>query len=130
MSVYKSVEPLLSDGETRSIDHMVAQLPKLSERAEGAEILRLLLRLNKKYKCMPNGHWVLASSAQTPEQRIVSATQAHFRFQDRPGELIGSLSKAVAAETGFSKSVVKSMILEKFENNQGKMVFNKLKETL
>ncbi|HBY97767.1 MAG TPA: hypothetical protein DEP84_28135 [Chloroflexi bacterium] len=129
MSVTEDILRILSVGQARSTSDILARLPALASLAEGEDVLRLLLRLNRRVSPLPDDRWVLAASDQTPEQRIVAATLAYFRSQGRPGEHIGSLAKAMAAETGYPEVQVRSVILARFRDNAGIMIFNQLKET-
>jgi len=109
------------------LSQLLSTLPELAADLDGAEVLRLLLRLDRRVRPLPENRWTLVSTVQTPEQRIVAAALVYLGNIPGGGALVASVVNHVAGETGYDEPTVRSIILHRFVNN-GKVVRNKLKE--
>jgi len=109
-----------------NFSQLLAAVPELVAESHAAEMLRLLLRLDRRLRLLDDGRWTLASTPQTPEQRIVSSAQSYLDAIPGEGALLKSVVEHVAGETGFADALVRSAILRSFENN-GTVVRNKRK---
>jgi hypothetical protein len=118
----------LADGELRTLPQLLAEIPELAADPQGAEALRLLLRLDRRLRLLDNEHWTLATGPQTPQQRIVTSAQAYLDRIPAGGALVGSIVSHVTQETNYDRTRVRSVILSCFVNN-GQVVRNKLKES-
>lgn len=128
MAVFEDIKQFLENGQARSTSDILVRLPTVSSLPEGEAVLRLLLRLNRDLKPLPNDRWVLSSAEPMPERRIVAETQAYFLKHKRQGDLIERLTKHVAADTGYSEAQVRATILGRFRHNAERMIYNHLKD--
>ena len=102
------------------------EIPELATQSHGADQLRLLLRLDRRFRSIEDGRWILATSVQTSDQRVITTVQHYLDQIPGGGALLNSVAEYVANETGFSHQLIKPIILGNFENN-GRLVRNKRK---
>jgi len=111
------------------LSQLLAALPELAAESRGADVLHLLLRLDRRLRPLSDGRWALAVAAQTPEPRIVASAQAHLNSFPGGGATVNGVVTHVTNETGYDQATVRSVVLRRFENNR-RVVRNRLKETL
>jgi hypothetical protein len=126
MTIYDCVLHQLAAGEVRTLSQLLAELPELAADPHGADVLRLLLRLNRRLRPLSDGRWTL-TAPQTPEQRIVASAQAYLNQIPAGGALFDSVVTHVVDETGYDQAAVRGTILRRFVS-RGKVVRNQLKE--
>jgi len=126
MKISCHIRTSLSDGEAKSFTQLLNEIPELATQPHGAEQLRLLLRLDRRFQITDDGRWILAASTQTVDQRIIMIVLHYLDQIPGGGALLNSVAEYVANETGFSHQLIKPIILGNFENN-GRLVRNKRK---
>ncbi len=119
----------LDNGGAQTLSKLLAAVPELAADPYGAETLRLLLRLDRRVRRLPDGRWTLAAKAQTPETRIIDSAQAYLDRLPGSGMMLDSLVKHVAQETNYDPARVRSVIISRFIT-RGNSVLNKRKETV
>jgi hypothetical protein len=129
MTIIHRVLHQLANGEAKSLDQLLTTLPELAVEPNGVEVLRLLLRLDRRVRPLDGGRWALAAAPQTPEGRILASAQAYLSSMPGGGALLNSVVGRVVAETDYDPAMVRSIISRRFVNN-GTVVRNQLKETL
>ena len=129
MTIYDRVLHQLAAGEVRTLSQLLAELPELAADPHGADVLRLLLRLDRRLRPLGDGRWTLATAPQTPEQRIVASAQAYLNQIPAGGALLDSVVTYVVGETNYDQATVSGTILRRFVS-RGKVVRNQLKEAL
>ena len=127
MTIYDRVLHQLAAGEVRTLSQLLAALPELAADPHGADVLRLLLRLDRRLRPLDDGRWTLATAPQTPEQRIVASAQAYLNQIPAGGALLDSVVTYVVGETNYDQATVSGTILRRFVS-RGKVVRNQLKE--
>lgn len=126
MKISSHIRTSLSDGEAKSFAQLLNEIPELATQSHGADQLRLLLRLDRRFRSIEDGRWILATSVQTSDQRVITTVQHYLDQIPGGGALLNSVAEYVANETGFSHQLIKPIILGNFENN-GRLVRNKRK---
>lgn len=116
---------LLSNGQAMTIDELVAHLPDLAGQPNASEVLRLLLRLDRRFR-ENEGRWILRADVSDPAQRIRQAAQVYFQSHSR-GELKKFLISAIAAQTGQPESEIETIISQTYRQ-VGPMILNQRKE--
>jgi len=119
----------LANGEMQTLPELLATIPELAAEPNGGEVLRLLLRVDRRVRPLPDGRWTLAAAAQTPELRIVTSAQAYFNRMPGSGAMLNTVVDHVVRETNYNPARVRAVITNRFVNNS-KTVLNKLKETV
>lgn len=119
---------LATDGPLES-SQLLTALPEVAAEPHGADVLHLLLRLDRRLRPLSDGRWTLAITAQTPEQRVVASAQVYLNSIPGGGALVKSVVTRVTDQTGYDQATVRSIILRRFVNN-GQVVRNRLKEAL
>jgi len=104
---------------------LVAHLPDLAGQPYASDVLRFLLRLDRRFR-ENNGHWLLRAGVSDPAQLIRQAVQTYFQNHPR-GELLKHLVPAIAAQTGQSTSEIERIILQTYRQVGG-MILNQPKE--
>jgi hypothetical protein len=129
MTIYDGILHQLNEGEAQTLAQILASLPELAAEPHGPDVLRLLLRLDRRLRPLDDGRWTLATTPQTPEQRIVASAKAYLDSLPGGGALLDSVVTRVVSETNYALDTVRSVVLRYFVNN-GRVVRNQLKETL
>jgi methyl coenzyme M reductase beta subunit len=129
MTIINRVLHQLASGEAKTVSQLLTTLPELTAEPRGAEVLRLLLRLDRRVRPLDSGRWTLAAAVQTPEDRIVASAQAYLNSIPGGGALVSSVVAHIVDETDYDQHMVRSVILRRFVNNR-KVVRNRLKEAL
>ncbi len=128
MTIYHSILNQLDEGEAQTLVQILASLPDLADDPHGADVLRLLLRLDRRLRPLDDGRWTLVATRQTPDQRIVASAKAYLDSLPGGGALLDSVLTRVVSETNYALDTVRSVVLRYFVNN-GRVVRNQLKET-
>ena len=124
--ILDQVQQVLSSGKQMAIPEIAGRVPELAGREEGPEILRLLLRLDRRFE--RSGDRWYAISTDDAAGRIVDAARAYFRTHGSRGQLLVHLSRAVAEQTGQDIEHVRATILDRFVSTQGgKLILNQEK---
>jgi hypothetical protein len=118
----------LANGDMQTLPELLTAVPELAAEPNGVEVLRLLLRLDRRVRLLPDGRWTLTAAAPTPETRIVTSAQTFLDRIPTGGAMLSSLVDHVVKETNYDPARVRAVIMNRFVNN-GKLVRNKLKET-
>jgi hypothetical protein len=127
MTIYERILNRLAEGKPQAAAQVLASLPELTADPHALDILRLLLRLDRRLRLLSDGRWTLPTSRTTSEQRTVAAAQAYLNSLPGGGALIDSVVTYVVGETNFDQAFVRSVILGRFDNI-GRVVRDKLKE--
>lgn len=123
--ILDQVLQLLLGGKALTTPELVAHIPELAGQPQGEEVLRLLLRLDKRFT-LHDGRWLLRAGVSDARQQIRQAVQAYFQTHPR-GELLKHLVPAVAAQTGRSPDEIEKVILQSYRHVGG-MILNNPKE--
>jgi hypothetical protein len=116
---------LLVGGQALTIPELVAHIPELVGQPHGEEVLRLLLRLDKRFY-LHDDRWLLREGVSDPRQHIRKAIKAYFQTHPR-GELLKHLIPAVAVQTGQPPAEIEKVILQSYRH-VGSMILNIPKE--
>jgi hypothetical protein len=127
MTIYDRVLHQLAAGEVHTLSQLLTKLPELAAEPHGADVLHLLLRLDRRLRPLSDGRWTLATAPQTREQRVVASAQAYLNQIPAGGALFDSVVAHVVGETGYDQATVRATILRHFVSH-GKVVRNQLKE--
>lgn len=114
---------------TLTISQLLATLPELAADSNSADILRLLLRLDRRLRLLDDGRWTLAATSETPEQRILAGAKAYLDTLPSSGALVTSVVTHLVRETNYDQATIDSAIRRGFVV-RGKVVLNKPKETV
>jgi hypothetical protein len=128
MTITDRILNQLAAGEVRTLSQLLAESPELAVNPHGADVLCLLLRLDRRLRLLSDGRWTLTTAQHTPEQRIVVSAQRYLDQLPGSGALLDSVVTHVVDETNYDRGTVRSVILSRFVN-RGKLVRNQLKET-
>ena len=128
MTICERILHRLAKSEGQTLAQILASLPELMADPHGADVLRLLLRLDRRLRSLDDGRWTLVIAPQTSEQRIVASAQAYLNRIPGGGALLDSVVTYVVGETNYDQADVRSVTLRRFVNN-GWAVRNQLKET-
>jgi hypothetical protein len=125
--ILEQVQQILSGGKGLAIPEIVERILDLCGREDANEILRLLLRLDRRFE--QNGElWFCKVKDSNPATRIIAATKEYFKNGPR-AELLVHVVRAVAKATGESNQDVQEVIVDTFQIIQGgKVVLNKMRE--
>jgi hypothetical protein len=129
MTIYDRILRQLAESEAQSSTQILSSLPELVADPHGSDVLRLLLRLDRRLRLLSDGRWTLATAQQTPEQRIVASAKVYLDSLPGSGSMLDSVVTHVVGETSYDQAIVRSAILRCFVNN-GRVVRNQLKENL
>ncbi len=116
---------LLMGGKGMTTSELLAHIPELAGQLHGEEVLRLLLRLDKRFT-LHDGRWLLRAGVSDPRQQIRQAVQDYFQTHPR-GELLKHLVPAVATQTGIPPTEIEKVILQTYRH-VGEMILNIPKE--
>lgn len=119
------VVTLLSNGQAMNTTDLAAHLPDLAGQPYASDVLRLLLRLDRRFR-ESKGRWILRDGVSDPSQQILQSAQRYFQTHPR-GELLKHLLPALAVETGQSEEIIERVI-RKHYRQVGSMVLNQTKE--
>lgn len=128
MTIYDSILHKLDEGEIQTSTQILASLPELADNPHGADVLRLLLRLDRRLRPLDDGHWTLAFTPQTPDQRIVASAKTYLDSLPGSGALLNSVVTHVIGETSYDQATVRLTVQRHFVT-KGILVRNQLKET-
>lgn len=124
--IERLVQHLIITGP-QSTSQLLSVLPELDATSQAQSTLHLLLRLDRRVKLMADGRWTPASNALTSEERIVFSARTYLSQIPGGGAPLSSTVERVVADTGFDRSLIQSVITQKFVNN-GRAVRNQLKQ--
>jgi len=116
---------LLSSGQALTEAELAAHIPDLAGQPHGAAVMRLLLRLDRRFR-QHEGRWLLRAGVSDSGQQIRQAVQAYFQAHPK-GELLKHLIPAVATQTGCSALEIEKVILQSYRSVGG-MILNQPKE--
>ena len=119
------VVTLLSSGQAMTATDLVSHLPDLAGQSYASDVLRLLLRLDRRFR-ENNGRWILRDGVCDPSQQILQSAQIYFQTHPR-GELFKHLVPAIATQTGQPEPIIEQ-IIRKHYRQVGSMVLNQSKE--
>ncbi len=125
MDVNDKIANQLQKG-AKTADELLAVLPELAHSPQGADVLRLLLRLDKNVRLLDNGRYTLTPSAQTPADRIVSEAQAFMAPIPGSGATLNSVIDHVVKQTGYAPEQVRAVLIQRFMT-RGDLIAKKLK---
>jgi hypothetical protein len=119
------VVTLLSSGQALTDSELATHIPSLAGQPNGVAVLRLLLRLDHRFREY-EGHWLLREGICDPSQQILQALQNYFLSHPR-GELLMHLLPAMVIQTGQSPQAIEQVILQTYRKVGG-MILNQPKE--
>lgn len=119
------VVTLLSTGQALTEAELAAHLPDLAGQPHGPAVLRLLLRLDRRFR-QHEGRWLLRSGVSDPGKLIRDALQSYFKTHPR-GEMLKHLISAIVAQTGQPAEEIERVILQTYRQVGG-MILNQPKE--
>jgi len=112
-----------------TISQLLTTLPELAADSNGADILRLLLRLDCRLCLLADGRWTLAAVSETPERRILASAKAYLDALPSSGAMLTSVVAHIVRETDYDQATVDSAIRQSFVV-RGRVVLNRPKETI
>lgn len=125
--VIEQVQQVLSGGKQLTADEIAGQIPILAEREEGVDILKFLLRLDRRFE-NDGPKWFCTVASDDTDTRIVKAVNDYFKDTGKPGELIQHLTPYIMNKTGVDKGKINETVDRFFITvNEGKMVLNRKK---
>jgi hypothetical protein len=126
--ILDQVIQILADGKHLTIPEITSKVADLEGRENANEILRLLLRLDKRFE--KNGDkWFYADVRPDPVPRILDATAKYFHDTKKKGELLEHLSVYVSQSIGEDIYLVQETITTHYKSLQGgKMILDEMKE--
>ncbi len=125
--ILEQVQQLLAGGQALTLSEIVERVPALHDRPEASEILRLLLRLDRRFVVIDD-RWCTGQESAQDEARIVKAALAYFDAKAQRGELLPHLVAAISRATGEDRQRVQDVLLKTFQSAQGgRMVLNRRK---
>jgi len=119
------VVTLLSGGQAMTDAELAAHVPDLAGQPHGPAVLRLLLRLDRRFG-QHEGRWLLRAGISDSSQQIRQAVQAYFQVHPR-GELLKHLLPAIATQTGQPEGEIEKIVLQTYRHIGG-MILNQPKE--
>jgi hypothetical protein len=119
------VVTLLSGGQAMTDAELAAHIPDLAGQPHGPTVVRLLLRLDRRFG-QHEGRWLLRAGVSDPNQVIRQALQAYFQSHPR-GELLKHLLPVIASQTGQPEGEIENIILQNYRHIGG-MILNQPKE--
>lgn len=108
-----------------TVDQITAHIPELVGQPYGADLLRLLMRLDRRF-LQHEKNWLLRDGVNDPSLQILQSTQSYFQTHPK-GELLKHLLPALAIQTSQSESEIEKIILQNYRHVGG-MVLNQPKE--
>lgn len=119
------VVTLLTNGKSMTVDQITAHIPELVGQPYGVDILRLLMRLDRRF-LQHEKNWLLRDGVSDPNMQIVQSARTYFQTHPK-GELLKHLIPALAKQTGQSELIIERIILQNYRHVGG-MVLNQPKE--
>jgi hypothetical protein len=119
----------LSQTSSLTLEQMLENMPELAATLYDRDVLRLLLRLDRRLQVSSDGKWSLVLTALTPERRIIASAQAFLTKIPGGGARLSSVVEHVAADTHFDRDLIRSVISQHFVSTKT-LVRNQLKENL
>lgn len=119
------VVTLLSNGQALTISELVNHISDLANRPYSDEVLRLLMRLDKRFR-ENNGRWVLREGFQDSSELVLKYAQRYFQTHPR-GELIQHLITYISSQTNLPDSIIEQVVKKNYKQ-VGKMIINQRKE--
>ncbi len=116
----------LANTGPKTLEEILRDYPGLQAVSLGADVWRLLLRLDPRFRLLPDGRWSIVTAAQTSRQRIAAAAQVYLEQIPGNGARIATAVEHVTSETGYDEALVLSAILEHFETS-GNLVRSRLR---
>jgi hypothetical protein len=119
------VVTLLSNGKSMTVEQITDHIPELVGQPYGADLLRILMRLDRRF-LQHEKNWLLRDGVIDPSEQILQSVQSYFRAHPK-GELLKHLLPALAIQTGQSEPEIEKIILQNYRHVGG-MVLNQPKE--
>jgi hypothetical protein len=119
------VVTLLTNGKSMTVDQITAHIPELVGQPYGADLLRLLMRLDRRF-FQHEKNWLLRDGVSDLSKLILQSARSYFQTHPK-GELLKHLLPALALQTGQSESIIEKIILQNYRHIGG-MVLNQPKE--
>jgi len=119
------VVTLLSNGQAMTEAELAAHIPDLAGQPHGPAVLRLLLRLDRRFR-QHEGRWLLRAGVSGPGKLIRVALQSYFQAHPR-GEMLKHLIPAIVTQTGQPSEEIERFILQTYRQVGG-MILNQPKE--
>lgn len=119
------VVTLLANGKSMTVDQITAHIPELIGKPYGADVLRLLMRLDRRF-LQHEKNWLLRDGVSDPNIQILQSAQTYFQAHPK-GELLKHLIPALKMQTGQSESLIEKIVLQNYRH-VGSMVLNQTKE--
>lgn len=108
-----------------TVDQITAHIPELVGQPYGADLLWLLMRLDRRFLQFEK-NWLLRDGVIAPSLQILQSAQSYFQTHPR-GEMLKHLVAAVAAQTGQPLSEIEKVLLQSYRHVGG-MILNLPKE--
>ena len=125
--IAEQIQQILAGGKQLTADEIANQIPILSEIEEGTEILKILLRLDRRFE-QDGQKWFCTVTSDDTNTRIVKAVDDYFQDTGKPGELTQHLTPYVMNKTGADKDKISETVDRFFITvSEGKMVLNRKK---
>lgn len=126
--ILDQVTQILAGGKGKTLQQIANRVPDLEGQDNAEEILRLLLRLDKKFE-LDGDKWYYVDQRPDPRLRILDATAKYFQDTKKKGELLEHLASRVSQSIGEDIHLVKEVIPAHYKSLQnGKMILNQRKE--
>ena len=126
--ILEQVTQILAGGKGKTLQQIANRVPNLEGQENAEEILRLLLRLDKRFD-QDGEKWYYVDQSPDPRLRILDATTKYFLDTKKKGELLEHLASRVSQSIGEDIHLVKEVITVNYKSLQnGKMILNQRKE--
>lgn len=116
---------LLANGQVMTASELATHFPDLAGQTNGVEIIRLLLRLDRRFR-EHERRWLLREGVSDPSQQIRDAVRTYFQTH-RFGELLKHLIPYIVAQTGQPPFEIEKVIQQTYRS-AGPMILNQPKE--
>jgi hypothetical protein len=126
--ILEQVIQILEKGKRLTLSEISERVPDLAEHENAVDILRLLLRLDKRFE-QDGDLWYYTDNTFDPVSRILDEVAKYFKNSNKKGELLEHLAQRVSQSIGEDIYLVKDIIPAHYKNLQdGKMILNQRKE--
>lgn len=126
--ILEQVIQLLDNGKRLTLPEISERVPDLGGHENGVEILRLLLRLDKRFE-QDGEFWYFCDDTIDPVPRILDGVAKYFQDSKKKGELLEHLAPRVSQSIGEDIHLVREVIPSYYKSLQNdKMILNQRKE--
>jgi len=126
--ILEQVIQILDKGKHLTLPEISERVPDLGEHENGVEILRLLLRMDKRFE-QDSDLWYYSDDNPDPVPKILDEAANYFKDTEKKGELLEHLTLHVSQSISEDIHLVREVIPAYYKSLQnGKMILNQRKE--